>query len=165
MRAEGSLGSGRFSYLGLLRLSAVRTAIGFGLTCLHCDPPRAIGLGRLGNADSEQTVFDLRFNLLRVWLEWKLDDAAKAPDLAFGKPIATFFLTLLAPRLAGEDESIVLDGDLDILIGNTGKFGVYLESGVGFANIDTRDEQRFAVVLTSADTPHDIAKQPIHIPL
>jgi len=84
------------------------------------------------------TPSKIGFDRILVGIIWQIQGALETAIGAFDAVKATLFLFLLLTLLTTHYQYVVVEGDLDILLLNTGKFQSDLVLFIGFLDVQSR---------------------------
>src|SRR5690554_894162 len=90
------------------------------------------------HGDRQHSILEIGFDRILVGIIWQIQDTLEAPIGAFDAVKATLILFLLLTLLTTHYQHVVVEGDLDILLLNTGKFQSDLVLFVGFLDVQGR---------------------------
>src|SRR5690606_9242660 len=90
------------------------------------------------HGDRQHSILEIGFDRIMVSIIWQIQGTLEAPIGAFDVVKTTLFLFLLLTLLTTHYQHVVVEGDLDILLLNTGKFQSNLVLFVAFLDVQGR---------------------------
>src|SRR5581483_2843863 len=148
---------------GLPAFALLPFACGYGPAFTYADLAR-LGLRPLCEANSQDAVFIVRFDVVRINRRRQCEGSLKAPVLSFDAAKIPSFFFLLQLAFAADGKNIPVHFDGQIVLVYARDFHLYCETVFVLVHIDRRSERRHGHRALPAFSPvaPQVAKQPVH---